>query len=294
MYVRRVDDLLPTPPDQAIQAADQLLRQAVEQGGRVALVLSPFLTVEEAYLLAQYARNLSPSATLALGPVPTRGEDVTFQPDKIKGRTGDTTFLNPRPFTIHAEKCPNRNGVSMLLEHFQGEVVPYDSVRNSIESGAFSAVFLAMGAIEDWNTESQAQAIRAGVKSVVLLDTRVTPLAHLADVVLSGATFAEKAGCYVNAQGRLQYAEAALPPRDGSLPDLDIAAILAQRSEPGPIASKSILVEIAQKVPAFANAAGGVIPRYGVALRTPATPSTTPPPAPPFQDLWSFHRAERV
>ena len=36
-------------------------------------------------------------------------------------------------------------------------------------------------------------------------DTQVTPLAHLADVVLAGATFAEKAGCYVNADGRLQY-----------------------------------------------------------------------------------------
>ena len=58
---------------------------------------------------------------------------------------------------------------------------------------------------------------------------RRRPLAHLADVVLAGATFAEKAGCYVNADGRLQYAEAALPPRDGALPDLDLFAILLHR-----------------------------------------------------------------
>ena len=57
---------------------------------------------------------------LALGPVPVRGEDQTFKPDQTKGRTGDTSFVVPRPFTIHAEKCPNRRGVEAILEHFQG------------------------------------------------------------------------------------------------------------------------------------------------------------------------------
>ena len=71
-------------------------------------------------------------------------------------------------------------------------------------------------------------------------DTNVTPLAQLADVVLAGATFAEKAGCYVNADGRLQYSEAALPPRDGSLPDLDLFAILLDRpGGPGPARARS-------------------------------------------------------
>ena len=64
--------------------------------------------------------------------------------------------------------------------------------------------------------------IRKGVRYLVVQDTNVTPLAQLADAALAGATFAEKAGCYVNADGRLQYAEASLPPRDGSLPDLDL------------------------------------------------------------------------
>ena len=50
---------------------------------------------------------------------------------------------------------------------------------------------------------------KAKVDFLVVQDTSVTPLAQAADVVLAGATFAEKAGCYVNFQGRLQYAEAA-------------------------------------------------------------------------------------
>ena len=96
-------------------------------------------------------------------------------------------------------------------------------------------------------------------------DTNVTPLAQLADVVLAGATFAEKAGCYVNADGRLQYAEAALPPRDGSLPDLDLFAILLGRGG-GPVRSRDVLAELAEAVPAFAVADGGQGPR----VRRPA------------------------
>ena len=94
-----------------LKAVDQGLKEIAPAGGIVAGVLSPFLTVEEAYLLARYLKGLSPANVLALGPVPTRGADQTFQPDQTKGRTGDTSFVVPRPFTIHAEKCPNRRGV---------------------------------------------------------------------------------------------------------------------------------------------------------------------------------------
>ena len=59
-------------------------------------------------------------------------------------------------------------------------------------------------------------------------------------MVIAGATFAEKAGSYVNADGRLQYAEAALPPRDGALPDLDVFAVLLGRGA-GPLRSRDVL-----------------------------------------------------
>jgi hypothetical protein len=107
------------------------------------------------------------------------------------------------------------------------------------------------------------------VAFLVVQDTQVTPLAQSADAVLAGATFAEKAGCYVNADGRLQYAEAALPPRDGSLPDLDLLAILVGRGA-GPIRSRDVLAEAAANVPAFAAAEGGVVPPGGVVLGEPS------------------------
>ncbi len=126
-------------------------------------------------------------------------------------------------------------------------------------------MYVASDAIDPWIDDAESNALRSKVDFLVVQDTTVTPLAHLADVVLAGATFAEKAGCYVNAGGRLQYSEAALPPRDGSLPDLDLLAILSNRPG-GPVKSSEVLAEMAETIPAFAVAKGGVLPRYGVVL----------------------------
>ena len=42
--------------------------------GRLGAMLSPHLTVEEAYLLAKYVRSIDPEALIALGPVPIVGQ----------------------------------------------------------------------------------------------------------------------------------------------------------------------------------------------------------------------------
>ena len=45
-------------------------------------MLSPFLTCEEAYLLAKFFKGLSGEVRLALGPVPVVGEDDTYPKDR--------------------------------------------------------------------------------------------------------------------------------------------------------------------------------------------------------------------
>jgi NADH-quinone oxidoreductase subunit G len=111
---------------------------------------------------------------------------------------------------------------------------------------------------------------------------------------LAGATFAEKAGCYVNADGRLQYAEAALPPRDGSLPDLDLLAILLHRPGGGPIDSSTVLAEIAEQIPAFGIAKGGKLPAHGVLLGA-ASPADGRRGGVSFIDTWFLvHGAART
>ncbi|MDG3002814.1 molybdopterin-dependent oxidoreductase [Paludisphaera mucosa] len=281
MYVLKGDDHVAAPIAEALKVVARGFKQAVVEGKAVAGVLSPFLTVEEAYLMARYLKDLTPASVLAVGPVPTRGQDRTFAPDKSSGRSGDTTFLNPRPFTIHAEKAPNARGVRAVLEHVQGSVVEYDELLKKIEAGEIGALYAASGSPQDWIDEATAAAVRAKVGFIVLQDSRLSALAHKADVVLAGGTYAEKAGSYVNADGRIQYAEASLPPRDGALPDLDLFAILLDR--PGPARSSEVLAELAAAAPAFAAAKGGVLPEYGASLDAAAPAEDGPPP---FVDAW--------
>ncbi len=141
------------------------------------------------------------------------------------------------------------------------------------------------GAIDPWIDEAESEALRSKVGFLVVEDTTVTPLAHRADVVLAGATFAEKAGSYVNADGRLQYSEAALPPRDGSLPDLDLLSVLLDRGA-GPVSSGQVLAELAEQVPAFAAARGGKLAPWGVLLGEAVTAPGRAPAGPSFNDAW--------
>lgn len=291
MYARNSQggELNSTTVENAISIARESLGRIAREGGKIAGVLSPFLTVEEAYSAATYLRSLSQTAVLAVGPVPTTGEDRTFRPDQVEGRTGDTSFVVPRPFTIHAEKCPNRRGVEAVIQHLQGEVIDFASFSRRSAGGEFGAILVLSDAIDPAFGESDAQNLRKS-GYVVLLDTAVTPLAQAADVVLASATFAEKAGTYVNADGRLQYSEAALPPRDGSLPDLDLLAILSGKGS-APISSRVILSEIATTIPAFAIAKDGVVPAFGAVIGVESQPHVIG--AFPYDDPWMAPRGFR-
>ncbi|MDX2036009.1 MAG: molybdopterin-dependent oxidoreductase [Isosphaeraceae bacterium] len=288
-YARVTAGLEPVEVDRALNGLRLSLDQVVKEKGRIVGVLSPFLTVEEAYALSSYLKSVGPDVVLAMGPIPTEGADSTFTPDMTTGRSGDTSFIVPRPFTIHAEKAPNRRGVEEVLRHFNGHVVDWDSILMRIEKDEFAALLVVSGSPKPWITEETADRIRGHVKFLAVQDVHVTPLAQRADVVIAGATFAEKAGCYVNADGRIQYSEAALPPRDGSLPDLDVFAILANRSG-GPVRSSEILAEAAETIPVFASVRGGVVPPMGALLGTEAVAAA---PAHRFVDSWTLHRLEK-
>jgi NADH-quinone oxidoreductase subunit G len=170
-------------------------------------VLSPFMTIEEAYLLASYLKQLDARVRLVLGPVPMVGTDDMYP----KGPKGEAPEAGKVKFTIRAEKCPNRLGVEAVLRHFEGQVISVAQV--AAKADATSWYFVG-GYQHGWVDESIDRGV--GKPSLLIVqDLFPSPLSDRADIVLPSGSFAERDGTYVNHSGLAQTANAAVrPPAD--------------------------------------------------------------------------------
>ena len=214
---------------------------------RLAAVLSPHLTVEEAYLLAKYLRMFDPDTILALGPVPVIGEDERF-------KSG---------FTIRAEKCPNRRGVEAVIRHFTGECPTFDDLLPRIEQGEFGGVWVTGGYKEPIFGQNVAQRFDA-VKLLIVQDIFESPLWDRAHYQLSGGAFAERDGSYVNFADRLQSVKWAVRPPAGAWAEGQLYWRLTDL--PGLFNSRKVLSDVAAEIPYFA-AAADEIPATGIDLK---------------------------
>jgi NADH-quinone oxidoreductase subunit G len=230
----------------------EMKETAAKDGSSVAAVLSPFLTCEEAFLLATYIKKLAPAAQLALGPIPVVGEDDTFPKDS-KGRP-----VQPVRFTIRAEKCPNRKGVAAVLRHFQGNLAHFDSIVESARQGKLKALYLAGGYPpqgEGWINASQASAFES-LPLLIVQDLFASPVSAFAKYVIPAAAFSEKEGTFVNYAGLAQaFAWAVRPPMNMKT-DGQIGLELLERR--GLVHAPSIRKEMAAAIPAFAPFANDI------------------------------------
>jgi NADH-quinone oxidoreductase subunit G len=176
----------------------------VAKGERLAAMISPMLTCEDAFLLARAVLRLDPQAILGIGPVPRIGEDKTF----------------PGGYKIHAEKCPNARGVRRMLNHVAGadRVLDYEGffrlLNNEDPRGRnVGAVLLTGNYPSSWVTTRLAETLTD--RFVVLIDTLPNSIAGTVDVLLPGATWVEKTGTFQNASNRLQGFEQAIAPLEG-------------------------------------------------------------------------------
>lgn len=181
----------------AYEAAYAAVNDRLTKASSIALLVSPMLSCEEAYLLAKFVLQYKPDATLAVGPVPTEGKDKTF-------RDG---------FTMYAEKAPNARGVKRVLGAMTKNVLDYDKYLAAMRKApANTAVVITGNYPSEWVTKDLVDAL--GKSFVVLIDTLKNRLVERADVVLPGATWAEKAGTFENVKNRLQTFERAIEPID--------------------------------------------------------------------------------
>ena len=160
------------------------------------------MSCEEAWLLARFIRSAAPKATFVLGHVPIEGEDKTF----------------PKGFVIKAEKCPNRRGVEQIMAHLGGSTMSFDELVTAAGAGKFTTAYVVGGYPREWITEQQARAL-SKIETLVVHDLFPSPLDAHAAVQIPSASFAERAGSFVNCDGLLQPFERAITPLEGVKPD---------------------------------------------------------------------------
>ncbi len=260
--MRTEQTLTPTPWNEVRQALVQDLKAAVQRDATGVLgVLSPFLTCEEAYLLAKFLKGLSGQVRLALGPVPVVGQDDTYPKD----RRGNP--IQPVRFTIRAEKCPNRRGVEEVLRHFQGDLIPFDEVIRSAQSNSIQALYLAGGyppREEGWIRTDQAEHLK-NIPLLIVQDLLPSPISSAAKYLLPASSFAEKEGTFVNHAGLAQALRWGVTPPGECRVDGQIFLDLLERR--GLIHAPTVRQELGQEIPYFAPLAQGDLGEYGIPLQ---------------------------
>jgi NADH-quinone oxidoreductase subunit G len=223
------------------------LRADLEQAGRLAVAVSPMLTIEEAWMLCGLARSIDPDAFLALGHVPVTGEDETF----------------PGGFTIRAEKCPNRKGVEEVLATFGAGGKTWSDLLAHVAAGHADAAWITAGYPAAWIDETVARAF-AGLSALVVQDLFDSPLAAHATWRLPAAGFAERAGTWVNVAHHAQSFRQAIRPPAGVWPEGRLFwNMLGRRGLYDPVAVRQQLAESSAVFAALA----GELPPTGVDLR---------------------------
>jgi len=165
--------------------AETVAAGKLQQATKVALLVSPMISCEDAWLLGSLVHGLDSEAIIGIGPVPIDGEDKTF-------KSG---------FTVRSEKAPNARGVRRAL----GDVLEYEAWKSKV--GDADTVVVTGNYPESWDTPTIGDD-----QTLILIDTIQNELTERADVFLPATTWAEKAGTFENHSNTLQLFEQALQP----------------------------------------------------------------------------------
>lgn len=231
---------------------------------KFAAIISPWSTVEEAYLLAKSLKALSPDVTLALGPVRQAGSDDQY-PKTVTGKPPASV-----KFTIRGEKAPNRKGVELVLTHFQGAVIPFETIAAQVQQQKFDSLFV-LNADPEANWPAEFVAAAKSAQLLIVEDYLSSSLTEAATVVLAGGAWAEKDGTFVNHAGLAQGIARALRGPGEARPDGRILWELSGRT--GLFRAATVRQEISKEIPAFAALAVGDLGEHGVFLGTAGTES---------------------
>lgn len=234
----------------------ELKAVASKNASGVAAMLSPFLTVEEGFLLATFIKSISSKSKLVLGPVPVVGEDDHYP------KTRGSVPANVK-FTIRNEKCPNKKGIEEVIKHFEGEVV---LVSDYLNKNSPDALFIAAGYQGEevsWFDNNLLTQFKK-IKLLITQDLFSSALTDASKYVIPSAAFSEKEGTFVNYAGLAQELHWACVPLKQVRTDGQVYLDLLERK--GLLQAANIRDEISKSIPYFSRLAGGNLGSDGIHL----------------------------
>lgn len=234
----------------------ELKAVASKNASGVAAMLSPFLTVEEGFLLATFIKSISSKSKLVLGPVPVVGEDDHYP------KTRGSVPANVK-FTIRNEKCPNKKGIEEVIKHFEGEVV---LVSDYLNKNSPDALFIAAGYQGEevsWFDNNLLTQFKK-IKLLITQDLFPSALTDASKYVIPSAAFSEKEGTFVNYAGLAQELHWACVPLKQVRTDGQVYLDLLERK--GLLQAANIRDEISKSIPYFSRLAGGNLGSDGIHL----------------------------
>ena len=223
------------------EIAKMRFESVVQKGEAVTGLLSPFMSCEEAWLLVRFLRQVAPDCTLAMGPVPIEGQDDAFP----KHHNG-----HPAKFTIRAEKCPNRRGIETILAAAGGSIVNFDDIVKAATEKKFAAAWMVGGYPKDWVTEPLKKAL-PHIATIFAQDIFPNAVTDAATVLIPSVSWAERAGSFMNHDGKIQPFNAAIAPLEGCHRDCNY--LYAVVGLPGLYSAVKVREMMAQTMPQFAQ-----------------------------------------
>jgi NADH-quinone oxidoreductase subunit G len=174
----------------------------------VRIVASANMTNEEAALANSLAGRLGATTALAVDAI------------------GPIRMKSKFEWLLGTQAAPNYRGVAAALGHGDPKEL------NADMTGVDLCFVLDASFSDKAKDPAVAAELRKAKFLVVIAWDATHPLCEIADVVLPGATHAEKSGTWTNLQGREQHIEQAFPPKGQAVPDEEILRRISARLFP--------------------------------------------------------------
>lgn len=184
---------------EALEKTALLLKKAAK--GSWALLAGPDRTNEEIFLKKKIFKDF------------LQWENIGFFAPGQEGFEDD--------FLMKKDKMPNLTGAGQILQLTKesGDITP---IIEKAKAGLLEGLFIIGHDLAKIYGTETLQNVRRHVRTIVYAGTNENPTAAVADLVLPGASYAEKEGTFTNFEGRVQRIWKALEPLGDSRPSWQI------------------------------------------------------------------------